>query len=281
LEVRAQHGPKPYLTIRPTSGWQAIELAELWQYRDLLFTLASRDISIRYKQTVLGVVWVILQPLISAGIFSFVFGKVAKLPSDGVPYFLFAFVGLQAWSLFNNTLSKSNGSLLGNAHLVSKVYFPRLILPLSTLPSTLLDFAVAMGMLIILMVIYHVAPGWGLFTLPLWLLLITMLAMGVGLITASLAVSFRDVNYILPVAMQFLMYGSPVAYAVSAVDPKLRFVYFLNPLSGLLEGFRWSVMNRGHLNSGVIAYSACFAVAAFVTGLFAFRRMEKRFADVI
>jgi lipopolysaccharide transport system permease protein len=223
----------------------------------------------------------VLQPLVSAGIFSFVFGKVANLPSDGVPYFLFAFVGLQAWALFNNTLNKSNNSLLANAHLVSKVYFPRLILPLSTLPSTLLDFVVAMAMLVVLMAIYHVAPGWGLITLPLWLLLITMLAMGVGLITASLAVSFRDVNYILPVATQFLMYGSPVAYAVSAVPAKYKAVYFLNPLSGLLEGFRWSVMNRGHLNPGVIAYSACFAVAVFVLGLFAFRRMEKRFADVI
>ena len=281
MAVQSSSAFKPQLTIRPTSGWQAINFRELWEYRDLLLTLASRDVKIRYKQTALGVAWVVLQPLISAAIFAFVFGRVAKLPSDGVPYFLFSYVGLQAWSVFSNTLTKANTSLVGNAHLVSKVYFPRLILPLSTVPSTLLDFGIAMVMLVVLMLGYHVMPGWALLTMPIWLLLITMLALGAGLFSASLAVSYRDINYILPVATQFLMYASPVAYGVSAVPEKLRLLYFLNPLSGLLEAFRWSVIGRGIVNPGVLAYSTCFAIATFVIGLYAFRRMEDRFADVI
>lgn len=281
MEVQTHPRIEPHLSIRPSSGWQAINFRELWQYRDLLLTLASRDVKIRYKQTALGVAWVVLQPLISAGIFAFVFGRVAKLPSDGIPYFLFSYVGLQAWSVFNSTLTKVNSSLVGNSHLVSKVYFPRLILPLSTLPSTLLDFGIAMIMMAILMVMFHVGLSWAILTLPIWLLLITLLSMGIGLFSASLAVSYRDINYILPVATQFLMYASPVAYGVSAVPAALRRLYFYNPLSALLEGFRWSVLYRGILPPGAIIYAACFAITVFVFGLFAFRRMEDRFADVI
>ena len=272
---------RPFLTIQPTSGWQAINLRELWQFRDLLVTLAQRDVKLRYRQTALGALWVLLQPLMAAGIFSFVFGKVAKLPSDGLPYFLFSYAGLLGWNAFSATLGKSSGSLLGNAGLVSKVYFPRLVLPLSVVFSTLIDFAVALSLMAVLMVVYHVAPTAGLLLLPVWLALIILLAVGVGMYASALTVSYRDVGFILPVLTQFLLYASPVAYAVSAVPPHLRFVYFLNPLSGLLEAFRWSLLGTGHLDARIVAYSTVVTLLVFVGGALSFKKMERKFADVI
>ena len=272
---------RPFLTIQPTSGWQAINLRELWQFRDLLVTLAQRDVKLRYRQTALGALWVVLQPLMAAGIFSFVFGKVAKLPSDGLPYFLFSYAGLLGWNAFSATLGKSSGSLLGNAGLVSKVYFPRLVLPLSVVFSTLIDFAVALSLMAVLMVVYHVAPTAGLLLLPVWLALIILLAVGVGMYASALTVTYRDVQYVLPVLTQFLLYASPIAYAVSAVPPHLRFVYFLNPLSGLLEAFRWSLLGTGHLNIAQVGYSAGVTVLVFLGGAFSFKKMERKFADVI
>ncbi len=271
----------PHLVIRPTRGFAALNLREIWSYRDLLFTLAGRDIKIRYKQTSLGVAWVVLQPLVAAGIFSFVFGKVAKMPSDGLPYLLFSFAGMQGWSLFNNVLNRTSTCLVGNGHLISKVYFPRLILPLSTLPSILLDFGIAMLMLAVLLVIYHVSPGWGLLLLPVWMLILMTLAMGVGLWTAALMVSYRDVGYVLPVALQMLMYASPVAYAASAVPAQYQTLYFMNPLAGLLDAFRWSLLGVGSPRWGVLAASAGVALVVLIFGAFMFKKMERRFADVI
>jgi len=267
--------------IEPKSGWAALDLREVWHYKDLLFTLASRDVKLRYRQTALGAVWVVLQPLIAAGIFSFVFGKVAKLPSDGVPYILFAYAGLLGWNAFNNTLTKASTCLVSNAQLVSKVYFPRLVLPLSTLGGTLIDFGVAFAVMAALMVFYRIVPHAGLLLLPVWLLLILLLAVGVGLFAAALTVSYRDIQYVLPVLTQFVLYASPVAYAVSAVPIGLRPFFFLNPLSGVLDAFRWSLLGTGSLNVGAVGYSALFGMVAFVCGAFAFRRMERRFADVI
>ena len=272
---------KPYLLIEPPRGWAALNVRELWQFRDLLTTLAARDVKLRYRQTALGAVWVILQPLLAAGIFAVVFGKVAKLPSDGVPYFLFAYAGLLGWNAFNNTLTKVSGCLIQNSSLVSKVFFPRLLLPLSTVFSTLVDFGVALAMMAVLMALYGVAPGLGLLLLPFWLLLTLLLAIGIGLYAAALMVSYRDVQYILPVVTQFLLYASPVAYALSTVPGKLRLLFFLNPLSGLLEGFRWSLLGRGTLDARSVGYSALVSLAAFVGGAFAFKRMERKFADVI
>jgi len=272
---------KPYLTIKPTSGWQAINLRELWQFRDLLLTLAQRDVKLRYRQTALGALWVLFQPLMAAGIFSFVFGKVAKLPSDGLPYFVFSFAGLLAWNAFASTLTKTSGCLVQNANLVSKVYFPRMVLPFSTVFSSLIDFAVALGLMVVLMVAYHVVPGVGLLLLPVWLALIILLSVGVGLYTSALTVTYRDVQYVLPVLTQFLLYASPIAYAVSAVPAHLRFVYFLNPLSGLLEAFRWSLLGTGHLDFAQVGYSAGVTVLVFLGGAFSFKKMERKFADVI
>jgi lipopolysaccharide transport system permease protein len=272
---------KPHLVIRPTSGLAALNLNEIWPYRDLLVTLAERDIKIRYKQTALGVIWVILQPLVAAGIFSFVFGSIANLPSDGVPYFLFAYAGMQGWTLFSNVLTRSSGCLVGNAHLISKVYFPRFILPLSTLGAILLDFAVAMGMMAVLMFMYQVVPGWGLLLLPVWMGILICFAMGIGLWLSALMVQYRDVGYILPVAIQMLMYASPVAYASSAVPERYQTLFFLNPLAGILDAFRWSLLGVGSPRWDMLAVSAIVSVAVLFLGAFAFKKMERKFADTI
>jgi lipopolysaccharide transport system permease protein len=277
----AESVTRPVKVIKRKSGWQAIDVPELWAFRDLLLMLAMRDVRLRYKQTALGVIWVVLQPLISAAIFAFVFGKVAKLPSDGVPFFVFAYAGLLGWNLFSTTLTKVSMSLVGNTNLVSKVYFPRLVLPLSTVFSTLLDFVIALAMLTIIMAFTHVRPGLGLVTLPIWASLLLLLSLGVGLFAAALAVTYRDIQYILPVATQFLLYASPVAYALSAVPKKWHTVYMLNPISSLLEGFRWSLLNHGALQPSMIAYASAVSIGVFLLGAFAFRRMERQFADVI
>ncbi len=277
---------KPYLSIRPSSGWAAVDVAELWRFRDLLMSLAGRDLKLRYKQTALGVAWVVLQPLLAAGIFSFVFGRLASFPSHGVPYFLFSYVGLLAWNLFANTLTKTSACLLGNSQLISKVFFPRLVLPLSTVPSVMVDFAVAAAMLVVLMGVCHHAPGWPLLLLPLWMLILLLAALGIGLCTAALSVSYRDVQYVLPVAVQALLYASPIAYALTDALAKLplrgeRLLYLANPLAAPLEAFRWSILNVTPPPLLPLAYAAAAAAAVFLLGTYSFKRMERQFADVI
>ncbi len=273
--------PKPYLTIRPTSGWIGVNLGDLWRFRDLLMQLALRDLKLRYKQTALGVIWVVLQPLMAAGIFTFVFGLVAKLPADGLPHFIFSFVGLLGWNLFAGTVGKISGSLVSNAHLISKVYFPRLILPLSNVPSVLVDFGVALAMCAILMAIYKIAPGWPLLLLPVWIATLLALAVGLGLITSSLSVRYRDVNYILPVFLQMAMYASPIAYGVSAVPEKWRTIYYLNPLAGVLEAIRWSLIGGTAPSPIGLCVTIAGAALLMLAGLLLFKRMEREFADVV
>ena len=284
---------EPHLIIRPSRGWQALDLLQVWQFRDLLSTLAQRDVKLRYRQTALGAIWVILQPLISAGIFSFVFGTVAGLPSNGVPYIVFSYAGLLCWNLFSSTLGKTSNVLVANSQLVSKVYFPRMVLPLSTVYSALIDFCVASTIMAVLMLIYRVAPGWGLLLLPLWMLVTLILAVGCGLYLSALMVSYRDVGYIVPVAINFLLYASPVAYSVAtalgriegkfspAMTAIISQAFLANPLAGLLGAFRWSLLGGEQPIWGAVAYSVIFSVVVFTGGAFAFRRMEKRFADVI
>ena len=276
---------RPHRTLKAKPGWQALNVKELWQFRDLLLTLAGRDVKLRYRQTAIGVFWVVLQPLFAAGIFSLVFGKLANLPTDGVPSFLFMYAGLLGLNVFSNTVIKVSGSLVQNSNLISKVYFPRLILPLSMMVSTLIDFAVALTLLPVLMVIAHVAPGIGLLTLPIWFALLLLLALGIGMYAAALAVTYRDVQYVIPVLMQFLLYASPVAYpltfALTKLPPLFRPIYLLNPLAGLLQAFRWSLLNHGSLPLGAVAYSAAMSVLIFMGGAYAFKKMERKFADVI
>ena len=288
MEKTLSTSVKPHLTIKPSSGWAALNLAELFQFRDLLVTLAARDVKLRYRQTALGVIWVLLQPLISAGILSFVFGKVANLadPSDKTPYFIIVYAGQLGWSIFSSTLSKTSSSLVGNAHLVTKVYFPRLVLPLSTLFSTLIDFGVGMAMLIVILLFTGIHPGIGILLLPVWMLLLMLLALGFGLCSSALTVSYRDVQYILPVAMQFLMYGSPIAYTIATMETHvhsaaLRSIYFYNPLASLLEAFRWSLLGVGSIHWAFLGYATVFTMIVFILGAYSFKRMERQFADII
>lgn len=273
---------RAHITIRPRSGWAALDLREIWHFRDLLRALAGRDLKVRYKQTALGVAWVILQPLVGAGIFAFVFGVVAEIEAPGaVPYFLFSFVGLLAWSAFSGTLNRASGAMVGNEHLVSKVYFPRLILPISTIVAALIDFTVTLGLLAVLLALFWHLPGATLVLMPLILLLMLVLALGIGFAATALAVSYRDVGYIVPVALQFLLYASPVAYPLQEVPERYRAIYLLNPLAPLLEAFRWSLLGVGEVLWGHLLYSAACAATALIVGAFVFKRMERKFADVI
>jgi lipopolysaccharide transport system permease protein len=277
----------PLRTIRPPSGFASLDLKELWAYRDLLTTLASRDILLRYRQTVLGVAWVLLQPLVGAGLLTFVFGSVAGLArGSGAGYFLLTFAGQVFYVSYAGTLNKASASLVGNVGLVSKVYFPRLILPLSTVASSLLDFAVGFCLLLLLLLVFHGLPGLPLLTLPFWLLFALLLSLGWGLIAAALMVAYRDVQHILPVLMQFLNFGSPVGWALERVGQKWLPIYLLlNPLAVLLEGFRWALFSKDGsgfpVPVGYVAYAAIASVGVFFVGTIVFRNRERRFADVI
>lgn len=276
---------RPLTVLRPHSTWSALDLRELWQFRELLFTLALRDVKLRYRQTLLGVAWVVLQPLIAAGVLSFVFQEIAHVPSGEVPYFLMTFTGFVAFGLFQSTLTRSSHCLVGNAALVSKVFFPRLILPLSVLPSALLDFAVAGCLAAVLLAVHGIEPGAPLLWLPVWVALLTALGLGVGLAASTLAVSFRDVQHIVPVLSQTLLYASPVAYpleeVVEHVSPAMRQVYFLNPLVAPVAGLRWSLLGTTPPPPWLVAQSVATAVALLAVGAIVFAMRERRFADVI
>lgn len=277
----AEQRQHPHLVIKPRPRWVPINVAELWEFRDLMRSFGARDITLRYRQTVLGVIWVILQPLLGAVIFAFVFGQVANLPSEGVPYLVFAYSGLLAWNAFSNTITRASSSLVGNVGLVSKVFFPRLLLPLSVLSSVLLDFIVSSVVLVALFVVFGLGPTAAIALLPIWLLLVLMLGTGVGLAAAALAVPYRDVQYVLPVLMQLLVYASPVAYSVTAVPASLRPVIAINPITGLLEAFRWSVLGGGGLPVGYVVWSTIAAIGTLIGGAFLFTAMERDFADAI
>ncbi|WP_348543654.1 ABC transporter permease [Chthoniobacter sp.] len=281
-ELPAFAANAPVVRIRPPRTWEALDLSGLWRFRDLLFALALRDIKLRYRQTALGVLWVVLQPLLGAGIFAFVFGRVARLDSGDQPYVLFAYAGLLAWNLFNGVVLKASGSLVANASLVAKVFFPRLLLPFSGVLSTLLDFVIALVVGAILLFISGQTPGLSLLAAPFWLVFLLLLATGLGLLCAALAVAYRDVIHVLPVALQFLLYGSPVGYTIAVIPPGLpRLLYKLNPLAALIEGFRVALLGHGEIGVRSSIYACTVAVALFITGLIVFRRMERQFADVI
>ena len=283
--AQPQAAPAPrrvlHLRIKPSTGFAALNLRELWEYRDLLFTLAMRDVKLRYRQTALGVAWVVLQPLLGAFILGFVFGRVAMLPSGNVSYFVYAYAGLLGWNAFNGTLSKASSCVVSSSQLVSKVFFPRLILPLSTVFSTLIDFAVGMLFMGVLLACYRINPGWPILLLPVWLLMAVLLAVGVGMYTAALMVRFRDLQYVIPVLLQFWLYASPVAYSLEAIPRRFRWAYLMNPMASLLEGFHLSLIGRGTFHWYYLTYALLISVLIFAFGAIAFRRMERRFADVI
>jgi len=264
--------------ITPPSRFALPKLTELWEGREVAYRFGARDVTLRYRQTLLGVVWVILQPLLIAATFTLVFNKVAHLKSGNTPYIIFAFVGLLAWNLFNGTITRAQSSLISNRDLVSKVFFPRILVPLAAVYSNLIDLLVSVAFMFILMGIYGVAPGIALVLAPVWILMVILLATGVGVVSAGLTVRYRDVNYFVPFVLQFLLYASPVAYP----EPDhYRWVYDINPLTWLLAEFRWSFLNLPAPPMWQILGSIVVPILVFVIGTIAFEQMERGFADVI
>lgn len=273
---------RPTHLLTATSGFVAPSLSELWQSRELLVSLAWRDVRARYKQTVLGALWILVHPLLAAGIFTMIFTLVADLKAPGgLPYFLFTFSGLLAWNGFSSVLSRSSGALVGNAALVSKIYFPRLILPLATVLTVVVDFLVTLALLAVLVVIFWHPPSWSILLMPICVALLWALALGVGLCAAAVAVTYRDALYVLPVLTQFLMWGSAVLFPTERVPQRYLSILYLNPLVSLIEAFRWSVLGVGKVQWDAFGYSAAFVAVVLLCGTIAFRAMERRFADVI
>jgi lipopolysaccharide transport system permease protein len=274
-------GHRHRTVIKPSSGWQTLDLREVWAYRELLGILAWRDVSIRYKQSVAGIGWAIIQPLMTMVIFTIIFGKFAKLPSDGLPYPVFAYCALLPWNYFAQSLSGSSDSLVGSSYLITKVYFPRLILPLSRVSSGLIDFGVAFIILIGMMAWYRISPTAGILLLPIFMLVAILTALGVGLWFTALNVKYRDVRFIVPFITQFWMFASPVAYSTSLVPEKWRWLYALNPMAGVIEGFRWALLGKSAPDFMMMLVSFVAVCAVVITGLFYFRKMEETFADVV
>ena len=266
--------------IERTSGWRTLDLKEIWAYRELLWVLVERDIKVRYKQTVLGVAWAVIQPLATMLLFSLVFGRLAKLPSDGFPYPIFVYAGLLPWSFFANAITSSSNSLVGQQQLISKVFFPRLIIPLSSVGAGLVDFAVSSLVMLALMVYFGI--GWSLYmvVVPLLILGVVFIALGVGTLLASLTVTYRDFRYVIPFMVQFWMYATPVIYPTSLFPEKWHWVLYLNPMAGLIEGFRSAFLGRAFDLQGLLI-SGLSAVVLFTVGVMLFERMERRFADII
>lgn len=269
------------IRLQPSTGWQALNLAELWRFRELLYFLSWRDIKVRYKQTALGALWAILQPFLTMVVFSVFFGRLAKVPSDGMPYPLFAYTALLPWMFFANGLSHSSNSLVQSAGMLKKVYFPRLIVPMSSILSGVVDFAFAFVVLIALMLWYGVMPTIRIIWLPLLLLLAILTSFGVGLWLSAINVQFRDVRYTIPFITQFWLFATPIAYPSSLLSEPWRTLYGVNPMVGVVEGFRWALLGAQGLPSSIILLSAGMTCTLLVTGLFYFRRMERSFADIV
>jgi lipopolysaccharide transport system permease protein len=267
--------------IRPSRGWVSLNLGALWEYRELLYFLTWRDIKVRYKQTVLGAAWAILQPFFTMVVFSLFFGKLAGVPSDGIPYPIFSYAALVPWQFFANGLTASSTSLVASANLIKKIYFPRLVVPISSVLSGAVDFALAFVVLLGMMLFYGVAPTWAILWLPLLLLLALVTSLGVGLWLTAMNVQFRDVRYAVPFLVQAWMFATPIAYPSSLLDEPWRTLYGINPMVGVVEGFRWALLGTETAPGPIIFVSAVVAVGLLVGGAFYFRRMEKTFADVV
>lgn len=277
-----QNSLPPTITIiQPKIGWAPINLREVWSYHELLYFLIKRDLKIRYKQTILGGLWAIIQPLFTMIIFTIFFGKLAKIPSDGIPYPIFVYAGLLPWTYFSNAVSNSGNSLVGNANLISKVYFPRLLVPGSAVLSALMDFAVSLMVLVGLMLYYRVAPGPGMALFPILILLTVLCSLGVGLWLSALNAQYRDIRYAIPFLIQIWLFVSPVIYPVSLVKGKFQWLLALNPMGGIITAYRASLLGHQPIDWLLLGISTLMVIILFVSGLFYFRRMEKVFADII
>jgi len=277
--------PRPTVTstmrIAPSRGWVPLRLGELWEYRELLYFLIWRDIKVRYKQTVLGAAWAIIQPLFTMVVFSLFFGQLGKMPSDGVPYPIFSFAALVPWTFFANGLSQSSNSLIGSSNLITKVYFPRLVVPLAAVLSGIVDFAVSFVVLVGMMFFFGIVPTLNFLWLPLLLLLAFITSLGIGLWFSALNVEFRDVRYLVTFVTQLWLFATPIAYPSSMLPQPWRTLYGLNPMTGVVEGFRWALLGTNSAPGPLIAVSSVVAVVILITGAFYFRRMERTFADFV
>lgn len=268
--------------IKPSTGLTALNLRDLWVYRELVFFMIWRDIKVRYKQTLLGATWAVIQPVMTMLVFNFLFGNVAKVPTDGIPYPIFSYTALLPWGLFVTALNQASRSLTSNHNMITKVYFPRLVLPMASVLAGLVDFAIAFLILIGLMAYYQVTPAWDvLWSLPLFLLLAIITALGVALWLSAINVKYRDVNYALPFLTQFWLFITPVAYSASVISERWQLVYSLNPMAGVVNGFRWALLGAGDGPGAALWVSAAISLVVLVSGLFYFRNMERTFADTI
>ena len=271
---------KPLFVIQPSKSWVALNLHDLWMYRELLFLLTWRDVQVRYKQTALGVVWALIQPLATMLIFTLFFGRLAGMPSEGIPYPLFAFAGLLPWTFFANAVTNSGNSLVGNANLITKVYFPRMIVPGAAVGAGLVDFAIGFGLLVVLMAYYGVVPGVQVLLLPVLVVQTTLLALGVGFWMSALNVKYRDIRHALPFLIQLWMFASPIIYPSSIVPAKWRWLLALNPMTGILECFRSSLFDRP-VDWLALGTSALITVSVLTYAAYDFRRVERTFADIV
>jgi lipopolysaccharide transport system permease protein len=274
-------GEVPVTIIRPSRGWISLNLRDLWEYRELLYFLTWRDVKVRYKQTVLGAAWAIIQPFFTMVVFSLFFGRLARIPSDDIPYPIFSYAALVPWTFFANGLSQSSTSLVASANLIKKVYFPRLVVPISAVISGGVDFVLAFVVLVGMMLFYGIVPTVAVVWLPLLLLLALVTALGVGLWLTAMNVQFRDVRYAIPFLIQAWMFATPIAYPSSLLDEPWRTLYGINPMAGVVEGFRWALLGTETAPGPIVLVSALVAVGLLVSGAFYFRRMEKTFADVV
>jgi len=271
----------PVLVLRPSTGFLRLDLKALWEYRELLYFLVWRDIKVRYKQTALGAAWAILQPTMTMLVFSVFFGRLAKVPSDGIPYPVFAYAALLPWQLFAFALTESSNSLVASQNLITKVYFPRLVIPISAVLAGLVDFAIAFLVLLGLMLYYHIVPTAAVALLPLFILLAVGSALSVGLWLSALNVKYRDVRYTIPFLTQFWLFATPVAYPSSLVPEPWRALYGLNPMAGVVEGFRWALLGKTHAPGPLLAVSVAAVVVLLIGGMRYFRKTESTFADIV
>ena len=272
---------EPTVLIQPRKVFLHLDLQAVWQSRELLYFLIWRDVKIRYKQTMLGAAWVIIQPLMTMVIFTVIFGQFARIPSDGLPYSIFAYTALLPWQYFSQAISRSSDSLVASAHLITKIYFPRLIIPISAILAPLVDFVIAFVVLLGMMAWFGIPPYWNALFLPLFLLLALITALAVSLFLSALNVKYRDVRYTVPFLIQVWMYASPVVYPVSIMPAQWRLLYSLNPLVGVIESFRWALLGKGSPDFSIMVVSGTVVVALLLGGIIYFKKMERTFADVI
>lgn len=282
VSEKASETSAPLTILRPTRGWRGINFKELWRYRELIYFLIWRDVKVRYKQTLLGAAWAIIKPFMTMIVFSIIFGRLAAIPTDDVPGPLFYFAGLLPWILFQDGISKAGNSLVSGRSLITKVYFPRIAIPLASTVSGLVDFALAFVILLGMMIFYGTLPTRAVWMLPLFLLLALTTALGVGLWLAALNVAYRDVGYVTPFIVQAWLYASPVAYSATLIPEGLgQLVYGLNPMAGVVQGFRWAMLGVGNPPTSMMVASVVVALVMLVSGVLYFRRMERTFADVV